>query len=106
MASWNEWEGQGIEGSFIFVAPQWYEDSPTERALLAHAIREIGITAIPNSAHIMAGQAEFHLSWFGYLDGEIFPDVCDELGYTADGYEVDTPRKCTFAVLAGQPASL
>ena len=106
MGDWEEWEGRGIDGHFVFVNQQWLEDTSTERALLAHALRSIGVTSSPNNAHTMAGQAEFQWGWFGYVDGDLDPETCDEHGFTPEGHSVDTARKCTFAVLVGQHASL
>lgn len=106
MASWVEWDGQGIDGNFVFVDDAWREDSPSERALLAHSLRAIGVTDNSANAHKLAESVEFHLSWYGYLAGELFPDVCDERGYTKDGSKVETPpQKCTFAVLASASVS-
>ena len=96
---WTEWEGTGIDGSFVFLIPGWFEDTASERTLLGQAIKEIGITSRISAAQVLAEEAEWHLSWYGYAPGEVFPEVCDEDGHTEDGTEVDTVRKCTFAVV-------
>jgi hypothetical protein len=99
LGDWVEWEGNGVDGDFIFMINAWIEDSTSERSLLAHALRSIGVTSRILSAHSLATAAELELGWYGFIDGYLVPEVCNETGFTPSGDQVDTARRCTFAIL-------
>jgi hypothetical protein len=101
LTEWREWEGDDVPG-FMFIAPLWIEDTPAERVALAYALKQIGVTESSQRSNTLAENATFRLGWYGFVGGDLFPEVCDEHGTTEDGATVDVPFQVTFAVITSE----
>lgn len=103
VTNWIEWEGIGVDGNFVFLIDSWRDDNPSERTLLARTLKDIGVTSSIANAQKMAESCELKHAYYGYPEGELFPEICDSRGFTCGDVPVDIARTCTFAILRSNP---
>jgi len=65
--------------------------------LLAEALRVEGVVRSLGPGIAAAEEAELEVGWFGYVDGEDEPTLCESGGYTEEGDEVLEAVPCAIA---------
>jgi hypothetical protein len=93
---WREWEGDDLPlgGDVVYVRDGALVGS---RDLLVEAIRTDGLSANLGDAYRMLDNVTFHPGFYGFLEGNIIPVLCDDDGMTDDGDQVETATPCVFA---------
>lgn len=95
-ADWYEWDGEHTPEEYILACDTWTADTET----IMTALRETGWFVIGWHAMAAAEDAELVHAWYGYLDGDPTPCICDEHGRTEDGTPIDgIPIRVTLAYI-------
>ena len=98
---WEEWDGEGYElipsDSIVYVT---YDNVDVEQELvkraLASCMQRDGVADSLSDAFLMIEKSVVAHGYVGFIEGEKFPYVTDEIGITADGEETDHVSEATW----------
>lgn len=99
---WSEWLGDGLDtaSSLVFFTED-HVDVENELVLraLASALQRDGSAVSLGDGYRMVEGAVVEHGYAGFVDGDVDMCVCDELGETREGDEVDEVLRVTWVSL-------
>ena len=96
---WSEWTGFGMsarQGSVFYTLEHVDVDNEVVRRALASALQRDGSAVSLGDGFRAIESARVVCGYAGSVDGEIDLSVCDELGMTREGDEVDEVLPITW----------